>query len=482
MHFQSNITLDTPTEQFAAEVMEGVKGCRRRPECLATLRLMYFEHLAGLSENAKDSAKLKEWKRYISSMTRTTPSTNPSKRGQLQPPEKSGVVVSISTPPPTDFSGDPLTELSTLHGLMGSLLFEPDKDALTILLGAAATHTLKVDPVWLWLVSPASGGKNEHIDLLRKVPQVKGVDNLTPKTLLSGLGAKDAYEGNEPSLLLRYHDAIFINPDLSPLLNLRSDERAQIFAQLLRVYDGEYEPEVGTGKPLKWKGRITLLAGITPIIYSHYKTMATLGPRVLFLNLRQSNAQKQAEWVMSHHEDRGAIREELQARTAHLLSLLSTTLPTVPSTDILWYASLGNIVSHARSIVNHDANNDNDPEDVPGRELPGRVTNELKSLALGIALLLHHLELGPEERRLVLRVGLDTITPLRRHLLLQLFTNPGNGIAVLQKGSEASAMKVARGVEDLIWLGLVESKGLPGGQVYDLTPGTRQTLSVVLAS
>jgi hypothetical protein len=476
----------TPTDQMQDEVHGLLKRCHGKPDCKASVKLHLIEHLEKLQKGQQKEViqKLKHWKSFVVSVSKPL---NP----KPNPPNHSAIL-STSTTSASGYGNErkiqgaypPLAEptvvMSHIHELMAKLLFEPDHDALTILYGAVAAHGLPGKPVWLQVISPASGGKTEHILSLRKVHGVVELDSLTPKTFLSGMKNEEAYGGVEPSLLLQHDKPVFTFPDFSSVLGLTPHDRAEVFSQLLRVYDGHLVRHVGTGKPLNWTGRVTLISGITPVIYSFYKMMSTLGPRFLFLNIHQSHAQTQAEWTMQQGMDEEALQDEMQSYAEQLFESLPYIETVIGPADIHWYASLGNLVSYARSLVNRD--HDHDIEDIPGRELPGRVTKQLKGLALGIARLMNHLETGAEERRLCLRVGLDTIPPLRRHILLKLYYTKDQGAAQAREGSDYSQSTLERSLEDLTWLGLVEGTGMSGGQVYNLRPLVRTLLTTLIPS
>lgn len=116
--------------------------------------------------------------------------------------------------------------------------------------------------MWLLLVGAPSGGKTEVLRALDDVAHGH-LDEITAAGLLSWTpGRKPRATG----LLSRVGDRAFATVgDLSTLL-AGSDrgQRDMLYALLRRVFDGRVVRELGNApEPLRWEGRLTLLAAAT---------------------------------------------------------------------------------------------------------------------------------------------------------------------------------------------------------------------------
>lgn len=323
-----------------------------------------------------------------------------------------------------------------------------DFDALRLVLAAAASHELDGDPVWLIIVGPASSAKTEFINLLQEVPKVKHLSSLTPKTLASGFEKK----GAETSFLSRLIDSILTLKDLTTVLEMDRNERKAVLAQLREVYDGRFDMSWGTGKYYNWEGRVTLIAGVTPVIDRYYAVMASLGPRFLFVRPQSVERDAVARKALGHSMD-SAGRKQLAEKTAEFFAGL-TQVPEVPESQFDVLAPLADFVSRARSEVERDART-REIESPPEPEYPARVAKQLHILARGLARIENRAETNMEDMRRVIRVGLDTIPPKRRVLLQALLKEPKKIAEIAAAHPEFSESAVRRTAEDLRALGLV---------------------------
>src|ERR1700733_1595092 len=181
--------------------------------------------------------------------------------------------------PSSDVSGKAVDLRSVLKDLKKYLLLA-DPDAFLILLGAAAAFAVGLDPVWLLIVGPPSGGKTEFLRMLNECPMVYPLSELTPRTLASGLLMPD---GRDASLLLQVNSKILVLKDLTTLLEMRRDDRQEVLAQLREIYDGRFTKAWGTGQRLDWSGRVGFIAGVTSVIDQHHQVMGMLGQRFILV-------------------------------------------------------------------------------------------------------------------------------------------------------------------------------------------------------
>lgn len=226
-----------------------------------------------------------------------------------------------------------------------------DKGVLRILVGALLAHYLGGDPVWLFLIAPPGGAKTELLSALYAVKGVYPISDLTARTFASGLDTPNG----DPSLLARLSDEVLILKDFTTVLEMSRDERQAILAQLREIYDGRFDKTWGTGKELHWRGRLGLLAGVTPIIDRHQAVLSVLGERFVQLRIQQPNRLKSAMAAMSSVGREVAMRDELAQAFAGCIAGIGTPNPALVSEDArLQPARLADCTTRARSGVLRD--------------------------------------------------------------------------------------------------------------------------------
>src|SRR4051812_15597453 len=92
---------------------------------------------------------------------------------------------------------------------------------------------------------------------------------------------------SEPaSLLLQIGDfGILAFKDLTTVLTMHREARAQIMGQLREVADGKTEKSFGNGLRIEWEGKLGFLAGVTPIIDEQHSFLAVMGERFVLYRM-----------------------------------------------------------------------------------------------------------------------------------------------------------------------------------------------------
>jgi hypothetical protein len=147
--------------------------------------------------------------------------------------------------------------------------YRPDTQAARALYSAIAAHRLPGPPVWPIIVAPPGSLKTELLEPLDGLAGVLLVDQITPKTFLSGqIEDPKQSKNTSPSLLIRIGgNGILVYPDFSTVLSMNRDNRGSVLADMRRIYDGHLRKEFGTADRLgdrEWRGRITFAVAATP--------------------------------------------------------------------------------------------------------------------------------------------------------------------------------------------------------------------------
>jgi hypothetical protein len=335
----------------------------------------------------------------------------------------------------------------------GRYLLLNDDDVLPILLGAVAAHRLDGEPSWLLVVGPPSSAKTDLLGLFTHVPDVTFLSDLTDKTLASGWAGDD---GDDASLLARLEDGILIFKDFTTVLEMRRDQRAAVLAQLREVYDGRFDKTWGTGKDLHWRGRLSLLAGVTPVIDKHYSVMSVLGQRFMLLRPRQPNRRKAGLRALENCSADGVKVHDTLAKSVHqFLARLPEDLPVLSTQRSETITELADLTTRARSAVERDGRS-RELDYVPEPEMPARFARQLLSLARGVALVKGHRHVTGEDMACVRRVALDSIPTARRRVLRELAGERFISASKLLGRTGFSESLVRRALEDLHALGVVD--------------------------
>jgi hypothetical protein len=345
--------------------------------------------------------------------------------------------------------------LELVEQAFGKLLVVPDTRALRVTLGAVVANYAPGDPVNLVVVAPPSTGKTEHVTAIADAPDVWSLSSLTPQTLLSGFERKRK-DGPPASLLLQIGEfGILAFKDLTTVLTMHREARAQIIGQLREVADGKTEKAFGNGLKIDWQGKVALIAGVTPIIDEQHAFLAVMGERFVLYRLPEASRQDSARRAIGLGGQEKELRAEIRALVAAFLRQFRHVgqLP-LPDDFVNPLISLADIVTRARTGVARDYQS-RDVLYLPEPEAPARLAKQLAQLARGL------LAIGVEEDDaldLVRKVGWDCVPAVRTTVMAALARRGGLSAtrAELEEETDLPSSTVRRVEEDLGLLGLVD--------------------------
>lgn len=338
-------------------------------------------------------------------------------------------------------------------------LYLPDSGRLALFatLGAVAANLLPGDPVWLLLVGPPGCGKTEMIAPLNPLPYVHPAAVVSPASLLSGTPRKDQENGATGGLLHQVGDFGVISvKDLTSILSLHREARAEALAALREVYDGRYDRPVGTGggRVLTWQGKCGLIAGCTPTIDRHHGVMAAMGERFAFYRLDVDNPKEQARRRLRNCRHEVAMRAALAAAVAAVLTpVADSARDTQPTAEVERIVAWSSFAVWARTGVERDGY-DREVQLMPSREAPGRLAGVLGAMHAGLV------AIGADDSdvwQILTKLASDSIPDLRRRLLGHLrHARDGLYTADLVALTSIPKTTAERTLEDLALLGLVD--------------------------
>lgn len=342
----------------------------------------------------------------------------------------------------------PAAGLDELLAHAATWLDEPDTGpTLFALAVAVAAHDVMGEPLWGMLVGAPSSGKTERVRMLDDAADDR-VDELTAAALLSWSKHKDP---RPVGILTRVPDrGLLTVGDFSTVL-ATSDRggRDQLFALLRRVYDGAVARDLGNAPaPLRWSGRLSVLAAVTPAIDDYATHADALGPRWLFCRMREADTGARLRRARRRAGDLTAQRGRARALASSVVAAARTRLPDVELDDdtLDRLGTVAVVAATARGSVPRDGYGRREVIGVPVVEEPHRLVAQLHGLtrallALGVT--------ADGSVALAARCAMDTVPRARAAVLDALADGELLSVQRLALTAGLHRHVAARAAEDL---------------------------------
>jgi hypothetical protein len=340
-----------------------------------------------------------------------TDSTNVSEGEQTG---KSGPILSNDTP------------LQGLSKVLRRWFHEPDIQAIRIAMASMKSHYLDVgDPAWLFIVAPPGSGKTTtSIMGAAGLPEVHTLGDFTENTFLSGFyGHREAGLLEKLGTTLETNktcatqgNGILLCKDFTTVLSMRRERRAAILAQLREIHDGEFRRDFGTGVTKIWKGRVTVIAAVTPALDRHYSMFSVLGER--FLQVRWHRPHRIAgEYAIQQQSKEQGIRGEIIQAVKNVFDRASSTIPSLTKAQEKRIAAISELVAVGRTHVFRNSYGNREIEYVPEPEANTRIAKGLAAICRGAAALNSRKRVGEEDLADAFRVAWDCLPDTRRQII-----------------------------------------------------------------
>lgn len=324
-----------------------------------------------------------------------------------------------------------------------------EEEAIKLVLATYLANLRKGEPVWLILVGPPSSGRTELIKILQGCPKVRFLSTLTEKTFLSGL------DKSKSGLLEELRSpAVIAIKDLSTIRSLPSTKEQEILAQLREIYDGMFIKRWGTGKEIKWKGKLGIIAAATPDIENDKTLNTFLGERFLYYCLLEKDPIEVAKKSIEV-DNPEILRKEIIRAVQNFCSSLDLKQsisfdPVVKNKTV----RLACFIAELRTPVVRDSRT-REVSKVCESEYPARMLKALTILGEALALVSGRSSVEEEDYRILFKVAIDTAPKVRVDVLDNLLQGKKT-IIELAKELRVSKSTVRRVVEELELLGFVE--------------------------
>jgi hypothetical protein len=356
-----------------------------------------------------------------------------------------------------DYSGNPI-DLDGVHEVFRHWLgSEYDLQALDAVLACAAVEQLDGDPVWLLVISGAGNAKTETVASLAGAGALITSTVSSEGALLSGTSKRDKSKEATGGLLRKIGDrGLLVIKDLTSVLSQNRDMRATVMAALREVFDGRWERNIGTdgGRSLEWEGRIVVVGAVTTAYDSAHSVISAMGDRFALVRLDSGSAEvrRVSGWqALRNVGKERQMRSEIHESVGRLLGSVDLTVTQLTDAEMEKVFQVANLVTRARTAIEHDyAGN---PDWAHDFEMPTRFAKGISQLMRGA------LAIGMDRKAaldLAIRVGRDSMPPLRMVVLADVAANPGTTTTDSARRLQRPRQSVDRTLMELQLLGLLE--------------------------
>ena len=324
--------------------------------------------------------------------------------------------------------------LAEVHAVFQKWLgHDYDLDALNATLAAAAVERLDGDPLWLLVISGSGNAKTETVQALGGSGALLVSTITSEGALLSATSKKEVAKDATGGLLREIGDSgVLVIKDVTSILSMGRDQRAQVLGALREVYDGAWTRSVGTdgARRLHWSGRIALVGAVTTAWDTAHAVIASMGDRFVLLRMDSTRGRQDAgRRAIGNTGSETAMRAELSEAVTAALAAVDPAAGidvTEDETDRLLAAA--DLVTRARTGVEYDTKGD--VIDAHAPEMPTRFAKQLAQVVRGgVAIGMDR----DDAMRLAIRCARDSMPPLRLAIVDDLAEHPESTTAQIRK-------------------------------------------------
>ncbi len=333
---------------------------------------------------------------------------------------------------------------------------EYDLDALDAVLATAAAERLAGDPLWLLLISGSGNAKTETVQAFGAAGAHVTSTITSVGALLSASPRKEKAKDATGGLLRKVGDSgVIVIKDVTSILSMDRNGRAEVLAALREVYDGRWERNVGTdgGRTLTWRGRLVVIGAVTTAWDRAHDVIASMGDRFVLLRMDSTEGRMQAgRRSIGNTGAEVQMRGELAEAVAGVLAAVDpSTAVDLTDDETERLLTAADIVTIGRTAVDYDYRGDVIDSHAP--EMPTRFAKQLAQVVRGaVAIGIDRVD----ALRLAVRCARDSMPPLRLAILLDVATHPGSTTTEVRRRIDKPRATVDRQLQSLHMLGLLD--------------------------
>lgn len=339
-----------------------------------------------------------------------------------------------------------------------------DLRVLDAVLCTAAAQKLGGDPCWLLVVGGPGAAKTETIMGLATSGATM-VSTITGEAaLLSGTSEKDRAPDATGGLLGKVGpEGLLVIKDVTTIISMSRESRAQVLAALREIYDGKWNREVGTdgGRTLSWEGCIVVVGAVTTAWDAAHAVISSMGDRFVLIRIDSTENRREAGLQalknVSHEKE---MRADLAAAVKEALDAVEKDADiTLTGDEMRQLLDLADIVTLARTAVERDFQGNVIQAHAP--EMPTRFLKQLGQIMRGgIALGMDR----AEALDVAIRCAGDSMPPMRLKVLGDVLANRGTLYSATANRLQLPRKSIDRVMQELHLLGLLEVDAEKYGQ------------------
>jgi len=368
----------------------------------------------------------------------------------------SGVYGSDFPEPPFEFDPTmPDLTLDDAHKVFQRWLGEDfDLDSLDVMLITAAVERLDGDPLWLLLISGSGNAKTETVQALDGIGATITSTISSTGALLSATAQRERSKDATGGLLRKIGGrGVLVIKDVTSVLSMSRDARAEVLGAIREVYDGRWSRNVGTdgGRTLDWTGRIAVVGAVTTAWDKAHDVIASMGDRFVLLRMDSTTGRQVAgRQAIGNTGSEVQMRTELAEAVAGVMNGMHPGAVTVTEDETEVLLAAADLVTLSRTGVEYDYRGD--VIDAHAPEMPTRFAKQLAQVIRGgVALGMDR----SDTLRLAIRCARDSIPPLRLAILDDVAEHPDSSTAEVRKRLGKPRATVDRQLQALNMLGVL---------------------------
>lgn len=329
-----------------------------------------------------------------------------------------------------------------------------DLDALDAAVAAAAVQDLDGDLLWLLVVSGSGNAKTESVQALQGAGAHVVSTIASQGALLSATARKERSADASGGLLRQIGEqGVLVIKDVTSILSMGRELRAEVMAALREIYDGRWVRTVGTdgGRTLEWHGRIAVIGAVTTAWDTAHAVIATMGDRFVLLRMDSTRRRTCAgRRAIANTGSEDKMRAELSTAVADVLAGASRSGIELSQGETETLLAAADLVTLARTGVEFDYRGN--VIDAHAPEMPTRFAKQLTQVVRGGVAVGMSREAA---MRLAIRCARDSMPPLRLMIIDYLAAHPRSSTTEVRKGIAKPRSTVDRQLQALHMLGAV---------------------------
>jgi 5S rRNA maturation endonuclease (ribonuclease M5)/GTPase SAR1 family protein/ribosomal protein L37AE/L43A len=343
-----------------------------------------------------------------------------------------------------------------------------NEHALACVLSTSISPHFPGEPIWLFLVGPASSGKTTLIESFGDSNMyVDAQSEISARSLVSGYKTSD---GKDISYLPTLNNRTLMIKDFTTILTKSAQEQDELFGILRDAFDGSYKKQYGNNQHRFYKDlKFGLVAGVTKAI--HAQNRSSLGERFLkieYLDKSEFDEYLHIQSAMSSVSTKAQRTKILIEHSLGYLDYLMNNLPDfLPNLNGRFeykISHLAMLVARLRSQV--ERRRDESLLYRPEWEVASRLAVQFKKMAQCLMIVYNKTEPDNQLYLTIRKLAIDSCIPFNIEFAKRMYAYP-DGITRndLAEQLQLPATNVHRLLTDLMQLGLIRMKQIKAGKV-----------------